>query len=369
MIKVFAKDLLELFERPFLAFWLVAVPMSFLLVADNISVSPPPVATLVGAHSDNAKPPVSRVRSLLGELSGIDVLHTVWDGTDPAAKLTGHRARMAVAWNEQWRVYVRPDGSADRARLKTLAYQIVVSIEREMPWQVAEDEIIGMKRKFGESDAANAYTIIDLGSPAVERSGDLISAMIALAVAFLPFLIACSSMAREWEHGTLQTLLVVPGISWWGVVVGKICLALFVTAVVFACMTIVSFSYFGIPPRFDFLAMLLFQMPAMAASAFLGMAASSILKAQFSAYFVSVLYAFCLIFLTGMIFPISESAELLQLVSKSLPLTHSLAAMTQWLLHGVPAYHYSDDAYALLILCAGAFVVMVASATLARRRV
>ena len=49
MMKVFAKDVLELFERPYLAFWLIAAPLAFLLVADNISVSPPPVATLVGS--------------------------------------------------------------------------------------------------------------------------------------------------------------------------------------------------------------------------------------------------------------------------------------------------------------------------------
>ena len=369
MIKVFAKELLELFERPFLAFWLIAVPLSFLLVADNISVSPAPVATLIGAPSDAPEPRMSVVRNLLDEISEIDVLRAEWDGWDPTEALSRHRARMAVAWDGEWHIYVRPEGSADRGRLKSLAYQIAVSIGHGVPWQLAIGDIAGQERSLVDEDTATAYTVIDLGSPAVERNGDLISAMIALTIAFLPFLIACSSMVREWEHGTLQTLLVVPGVSWWGIVGGKICLALFATTVVFVCMTILSFAYFGMPARLDFLSMLLFQLPAMAASAFLGMAASSILKAQFSAYFVSVLYAFCLMFLTGMIFPIGDSAELIQLVSQSLPLTHSLAAMTEWLLHGVPAYYHSDDAYALWILCAGAFGVMMAGTALARRKV
>ena len=369
MIKVFAKDLLELFERPFLVFWLIAVPLSFLLVADNISVSPPPVPTLIGAPADRTEPKMSDVRNLLDQISDIDVLRAEWDGRDPAEALTGHRARMAVAWEGEWHVYMRPEGSADRGRLKSLAYQIALSIKYGEPWQFTVSDIVRKQRRLVDEDTWTAYTVIDLGSPAVERNGDLISAMIALTVAFLPFLIACSSMAREWEHGTLQTLLVAPGVSWWGLVAGKICLALFATTVVFVCMTIVSFAYFGIPARLNFLSMLLFQLPAMAASAFLGMAASSILKAQFSAYFVSVLYAFCLMFLTGMIFPIGDSAEPIRLVSQTLPLTHSLAAMTQWLLHGVPAHYHSDDAYALWILCAGAFGVMMAGTAFARRKV
>ena len=276
---------------------------------------------------------------------------------------------MAVAWDGEWHVYVRPEGSADRGRLVSLAYQIAATIGRGTPWQLAVRDIVASEGSLVDEELLTAYTVIDLGSPAVERNGDFISAMIALTIVFLPFLVACGSMVREWEHGTLQTLLVAPGVSWRGLVGGKVCLALFATTVVFACMTIVSFGYFDIPARLDFLSMLLFQLPAMAASAFLGVATSSILKAQFSAYFVSVLYAFCLMFLSGMIFPISESADVIRLVAELLPLTHSLSAMTQWLLHGVPAFHHSDDAYALSLLCAGAFGAMVVGAAFARRKI
>ena len=366
MLRIFSRDLLDLMERPYLGLWLIVVPVLLAYVASTGAAHSGRVPTVIQDESTLAKDVPDEFRKLLEEIGDVEPVSVEWDGQDASTAMTDHRARLAIAWDSGLVVYIRPRDAVDRERLLGIAYQAVFAVFFEMPWQIGT---VALAADEEFADIGDLLSIVDFGSPSIEASGVLMSGVIALTVAFLPFLLACSSMAREFEHGTLAGLLVAPRLGWWAIVGGKVCLAVFVTTVVFLVVLIVSFSFLGAPPRLDVLSMLAVQVPAMLTSAFLGIAASNVARSQLRAYFVSVLYVFCLIFLTGLVFPIPDSTAVVQWASAVLPLTFSLPFLETWLVHGTPADLSGIAVRQLTGQSMACLVIMLLCGFLARRRI
>ena len=215
--KVFVKDLYELGSRPLLGAWLVLVPLVLLYVAGNIDVHPSYIRTIV-QPAESAKPAGARVRALASEFTQLAVVERDWDVSESSLVMAQDGAQIALAWDGRWQIFLRPSSSHEREQLLVLAYQLAMSIGFEKPWQIKFLESIIQSDQTSEGDgqwpgrdgAANlaaaadaGIEIVDLGSPTGEQTASLIPRVIALIVALLPFLVACSSLIRERETGTL----------------------------------------------------------------------------------------------------------------------------------------------------------------------
>ena len=406
MRKIFAKELLEMFGPPFIGVWVIIFPLALTYVASIATIFPDRIKVVVEAGVPYESPWLENIVDILSEFDEILLIRGDWSGENAAEALSRHGARMAVAWDGDYRLYLRPNGRADRERLLWLAYQVGISAELGRPWQAdVVDTMFGGKETHGEfvsclkdrcvplldqSDPeidfgecvklcdgsgpvdwsrVSELNIIDLAAPGLDTNGVLISSVIALTVAFLPFLLTCSSMSREFDQGTLEMLLVAPGVNWWSLVIGKILVALFLTSVVFAFVLVYCFSDFGIPPRVDFFSLFFVKLMVMNISALYGIVASSIARRQFNAYFISALYLLCLIFLTGVIFPIASAATSVQAISKVFPLTWSLTPLTNWLVHGLVVDLEGREVGWLVGLLFPAVFATICSVELVRRRI
>ena len=374
MTRVFAKDLTELLMKPFLGIWILLVPLCLIYVAGTATTHVNPLRVLV-QETRGARPAATDVRRLVGEFSHVVVLPHPWSGSDVLSVMDQHQAELAVQWvpprrsweKGVWRLFVRHTSRSRHTDLVTRAHEIALSLALGKPWQVVVAERLALKQEPRFKKALKTE-VLELGGPIAGQSGTLIAHVMAVTVVFLPFLLACSALAKEWEDGTLATLLVAPGISWWNVVSAKILVAMTATTICFLTMLIVAIAYFHIPPRFSLGPTLAIQLTAMATSTFLGVAAACLTRSLVQAYFCSALYIFCLIFLTGISFPISGAGMLVRIVAKAFPLTFSFPALHQWLVYGSSTWLYEQSLYWLIGQCGLGAALMLVCVSFARRQ-
>ena len=365
MKKVFSRELIDLVAGARLGVWLVVVSVALVFLASNGAVLGDRVPVIIQDKTTLNIDAPSFFHVLIEEIGDVDPIFVKWNGKNPWDAMNMHRARMAISWDSGLMVHVRPRDALDRQRLFAIAYQAAIGIEAEQPWQV----LVALSAVGKDDEESEILEIVDFGSPEIESHGVLISGVIALTVAFLPFLLSCSSMAREFEHGTLEGLLLVPGIGWWSIVWGKICAAMFVTVGIFLVILVVAFSYLNVPARLDLVPILVVHVMMMASSSFLGIAASQLARSQFRAYFVSTLYVFCLIFLTGLVFPVASATAIVDSASHLFPLTFVLPQMDRWLIHGIPASVIGSEGRFLAGQCAIYFTIMVLCGIYVRRKI
>ena len=367
MTSVFARDLAELFCRPFLGAWLVFGSLGLVFLAAEGVGQPRQIPTIFADLEDSSNGELLNKLALLEEFSSLRILPVEWHGKNAAVTMTQHRARMAIAWGRGLRVYFRPNGPAERERMLALMYQLAASVYFRKPWEhlALYAIVLGL---VPENTDVPSFSFQDLGSSYVEAKGVPLAGVIALLTMFLPFLLSSSLMAREWENGTLEVLLVSPFLTWWNIIWGKILLALFLTTIIFLLGMIFCFGLFGIPARFDVSAILLVQVLGMGTSAFLGVIGSNIVKSQIGAYFLSVIYVSCLVFLTGIVFPVSETAMAAKFLGQLLPLTFSLSPLSEWLIHGSSVQLSSGDVSWLFGLFGVSCATMLTCGGVVRRR-
>ena len=413
MIKVFAKDLLELLQKPYLGVWFLAISLCLVWIAGNSNTRPPIITAIIQKAPQEAVPSFDLTRNIVKEYAEIEVAPTNWDGKNVAEAMRGAGAQLAFRWDGRWLTTIMPDAYSNQELVISLAYQISASLLLERPWEVellerdlskesnrqskiyiVTDRGCAKDRALGTFDDIDFECVEDgdfnvmgyddfighklnsfYASEIIETNSkdhenvELVSTVIALFNAFLPFLIACSLLSREWENGTLPALLVVSGVSWFGIIAGKFLVSITLTSICFFCMLIISFSYFDIPVRLDFMPILVVQIGAMSISAFWGLAASTFAKSQFQAYFLSALYMFCLIFLTGIAFSISNASKILVGIAQGFPLTFSRSPLSQWLIDGSSSLPLDGDLLTLGAQLIISMLALIISAHFARKSI
>lgn len=358
--KVFAKELEELLNRPHLALWLVIVPLCFLYIAGSTNATPPSLRTLV-QHAPEAEPASQEVRDLVAENPQIELLEWQESWSPSPVGLVQARARIGVFWQDGWRVVVRPRNAEERMALLALANRIVLSIGFKAPFETV---LMGSRAKSPQVEVQ----VLDFGAAPDQSDAYLVPRMTALIAVFLPFLMAISTIARERENGSLGTLLVAPGVGWWNLVIGKTITCLFVAVACLFLLIIAAGTIFDMSVQSTLLGGLGIQFLAILVSTLLGLAASALVRAQFQAYLLSSVYAFCLIFLTGLLFPLEQATETVRFASWFLPLTFSREPLEQAMLLGAPAWPFGREAWWLVGQCVVSAALAVASLTIARNR-
>ncbi len=367
--KVFVKDLHEMVGRPYIGVWLIVVPIVLLYVASNSIVDPPQTRVLL---NDNITGELSKadIRNLLLEFSEIRVLERDWEEADTATVMGQEKAHLALVAHPERQIFIRPASSQQMERLKVLAYQIAASLAFRKPWQV---EILEASRNEGSGTADDeqlnfggivSVGLVAVGSSAIQRNIVLIPKIICLIVAFLPFLVSCTAIIRDKENEMLGVQLAAPGISWMDIILGKSITAIFFAIAGLFAMLLFAVTVLDVPARTGVWPIVGIQFLAILVSTTLGLVASTLVKSQLQAYFISAVYGFSLMFLTGLLYPIEQAHPIVQVISRLVPLTFSHGPMTDWMLHGLYGWPFAEETLWLTgqslvgaALAAGSYVV------------
>jgi ABC-type multidrug transport system permease subunit len=281
-----------------------------------------------------------------------------------------HKAEIALVWNEGWHFFLRP-GVNDRDRLRALAFQMAVSMGVEKPWQIkmleASFEDSGSSDGFDLSMLAR-FRMTPLGPSEDRLFADLIPRVIALVVVFMPFLFACQTVVREKETGMLATLLVAPNVGWWSIVAGKILATVFISTANLLVLLLAAIAMFDVPIRTGVWPVFGMQVLAILVSTLFGLAASTLVGTHRQAYFLSAIYAFCLIFLTGLIFPLERAIDTVNSLSHLLPLTFSLGPLTEWMTNGIYGWPFVQEVRWLYLQLITGLGLLVIGVQIARSR-
>ncbi|MCU7940370.1 MAG: ABC transporter permease [gamma proteobacterium symbiont of Bathyaustriella thionipta] len=361
--KIFIKELQELLTRPYLALWLIIIPLCFLYVAGNSNDSSPRIRTLV-QPSEQAYPTGETVQKLVSEYSNIDLLQWQSNWSPSPVGLVQSRSKIGVFWQDGWRVVVRPSNDEERIVLLELARRIALSIGFKMPLEA-------MLLSSAVEQPEIQVQVLDFGTNPAPGDAYLVPRMIALITIFIPFLMAVSTIARDKENGTIGVLLIAPNVGWRNLIIGKTLTCLFVAVISLLLLIIAAVAIFnmsvqsGFPGGFRGMGL---QLLAIMVSTLQGLAASALVRSQFQAYLVSTVYAFCLVFLTGLLFPLEQATETVRFASLFFPLTFSREPLEEALLLGLPAWPYVRETGWLAGQLTVAAVLAIGSLSVARSR-
>jgi ABC-2 type transport system permease protein len=149
-----------------------------------------------------------------------------------------------------------------------------------------------------------------------------VPAILALTLMLLTMILPSMAVVREKEIGTLEHLIVTP-IRPWQLIVGKL-LPFFVIGILdLALVSAVAVYVFGVPLRGSFAALTLLTLPFLLTMLGLGLLASTLVRTQQQAMMGSTFVVMMpMIYLSGLIFPIENMPEAMQLVTYALPLRY-----------------------------------------------
>ncbi len=192
----------------------------------------------------------------------------------------------------------------------------------------------------------------------------VVPGLIAVIIMMLSAMITSQCVAREYEHNTIEQILVSP-VRGPALMMGKLAPYILVGIVQVGSVTLLSRFLFGVPIRGSLLilavATLLYLTGAMA----MGLLFSAALKSQQVAMQISFVATILpSMILSGFIFPIKNMPWFLQYISYVVPARYYLRLIRGLFLKGVGVEVLWPDLLAMVIF---AFVVMAAATSRFRR--
>lgn len=189
-------------------------------------------------------------------------------------------------------------------------------------------------------------------NPEVRSRNFLVPGLIAIIMTLIGTLLTALVVAREWERGTMEALMVTP------VRVGEILLGKLVPYFVLglggmAAATAMAVWLFDVPFRGSFPVLLLVSSLFMLAALGMGLLISTATKNQFVAGQVAIIAAFLPAFiLSGFLFDIATMPPVVQVITHVVPARYFVSSLQTLFLAG--------DIWAIVAADAGALALMAA---------
>jgi ABC-2 type transport system permease protein len=184
-----------------------------------------------------------------------------------------------------------------------------------------------MRRARGEPAAVPAVVITPRiwFNGAAESRNFLVPGLITLIMTLTGVLLTALVVAREWERGTMEAILVTP-IRRFDLLLGKV-LPYYVLGMMGMVLSVgVGMTLFGVPFRGSFAALFFLSSLFMLASMGFGLFVSAAIRAQFPAAQISILAGFLpALFLSGLLFDLSSTPRFIQIISHIVPARYFVA--------------------------------------------
>jgi len=180
----------------------------------------------------------------------------------------------------------------------------------------------------------------------------LVPGLIAIIMTLIGTLLTSMVVAREWERGTWEALMVTPvGVA--EILLGKIIPYFILGMGGMVLSTVMAVFVFGVPLRGSLALLLAVAALYMLTALGMGLLISSVARSQFVAGQIAIIVAFLPAFiLSGFIFDITSMPVLLQWLTQLIPARHFVAALQTLFLAG--------DVWPILLVNGGALCLMAA---------
>jgi ABC-2 type transport system permease protein len=164
----------------------------------------------------------------------------------------------------------------------------------------------------------------------VESRNFMVPGLITLIMTLIGILLTSLVVAREWERGTMEALLVTP-LRRIDLLLGKIIPYYLLGMIGMALSVVVAMTVFDVPFRGSLWVLFLLSSLFMLACLGFGLLVSAAIRVQFIAAQISIVAGFLpALFLTGLIFDLESTPKIIQLISHVVParyfvsITHTL---------------------------------------------
>jgi ABC-2 type transport system permease protein len=238
----------------------------------------------------------------------------------------------ATAWLTQRRVdgivYLQGDFSSELYKGNQAPVQVIVNGIDANRALLIQGYARGVLQKWTELRQARGEPMV---SPAVKISqrvwfnesavsrNFLVPGLITLIMTLIGILLTALVVAREWERGTMEAILVTP-IRRIDLLLGKV-LPYFILGMLGMGLSVwVGVTLFHVPFRGSVVALLILSALFMLASLGFGLLISAAIRIQFVAAQISIVAGFLpAFFLSGLIFDLESTPRVIQIVSHVVP--------------------------------------------------
>lgn len=174
-------------------------------------------------------------------------------------------------------------------------------------------------------------------NPELQSKNFIIPGLIVLILAIISALIASLTISREWERGTMETLITTP-VRAYEIVLGKLIPYLFIGLFDIVITVAMGFFIFGVPIKGSFTELYLLAMLFLVGTSSMGIMISSATRVQVLSVQVAILSTYLPSFiLSGFLFPISNMPWLVQAITYLIPARYLIVIVKGIALKGVGA--------------------------------
>ena len=190
-------------------------------------------------------------------------------------------------------------------------------------------------------------------NPAVQSRFFLVPGLIAVIMTLIGTLLTALVVAREWERGTMETLLVTP-IRIHELLLGKL-IPYFILGMGGMLLTVaMAVSVFEVPLRGSFFILLAVSALFMLVALAMGLLISTLVKNQFVAGQIAIIVTYLPAFiLSGFIFDINSMPTVIQWITHIVPARYFVAILQTVFLAGNVWQVILPNAAALILMAIG----------------
>ncbi|WP_151194314.1 ABC transporter permease [Cysteiniphilum sp. JM-1] len=170
-------------------------------------------------------------------------------------------------------------------------------------------------------------------NPENDTQFNIVPGLIGVILTMTMVMVTCLSIIREWESGTIETLLATP-LRPLEVMLGKIIPYLFVGYVQMFIILFAAFFLFDVPMNGSLGTLLIYTLPFILANLFVGILFSTLSSSQLQALQMTMFFFLPSILLSGFMFPFYGMPRWAQILGDCLPLTHYLRIVRGIMLKG-----------------------------------
>ncbi|HYD08184.1 MAG TPA: ABC transporter permease [Reyranella sp.] len=362
-LRVFVKELRELWEPPRPIVWILLAGLLLLGIVGNLRLSETQMTILLATGGGES---AEQARTILGESANLQVIVVEDAIGNYEQALERTHADIGVFWEDRWLIYERIRHPQRAERIHAAALQIAASLHDNQPWQVSFLQYYLSEEKQAANATPVGIVTIQSGNWVSDKS--LVPAYIAFVILFVPFVMAAGTIAREEEFGTIQPLLIAPGVGWLAVSLGKVLAPAVVAFAMLNVLVIVSYAWFGLLLSGAWLAVLGVELLAIVSSTILGFAVATIVRSQQQANLAAAGYFMLLLLATGFLQPIEEAGRPIQLLSWLFPLTWSYEFLSEGMLTSADPVRATALSARLIAQIVGFSVLASVGVAFVRRR-
>jgi ABC-2 type transport system permease protein len=188
-------------------------------------------------------------------------------------------------------------------------------------------------------------------NPELKSKNFIIPGNLGLILAIMAALITSLTISREWERGTMETLITTP-VRGYEVVLGKLIPYVFIGMFDVICALTIGYFIFNIPFRGSFLQLSLISVFFLIGSSSLGILISTITRVQVVSLQLSIIITYLpSLMLSDFIFPIKNMPIIIQIITYIIPAKYMIVVLKGIILKGVGYSVLYTQILFLIIFC------------------